>query len=108
MESVMGLVKTELFSVNTLQRNLVWFRNIIWPDELQKNKIPTCVIVSSEDHIVPSKEIIRSINQHNDENPNDSYIEVHEIKGSDHGGIVFEESYRERAALIIQNSIQNY
>ena len=104
----MGLVKTELFSVNTLQRNLVWFRNIIWPNELQMHKINTCVIVSSEDHIVPSKEIIRSINQHNDENPNESFIEIHEIQGSDHGGIVFDEKYRELCASIIQNSIQNY
>jgi len=103
----MGLVKTEMFSVNTLQRNLVWFRNIIWPHELQKQNIKTCVIVSSDDHIVPSKEIIRSINQHNAENPSDTCIQIHELNNADHGDMVFDKAFREQTSDIIKDFIKN-
>lgn len=106
IKSVMGLVKTETFSVNTLQRNLVWFRNIIWPHELQKQNIKTCVIVSSDDHIVPSKEIVRSIEQHNTENPNDTCIQIHQLDNADHGGMVFDEALREQTTDIIKKFIK--
>jgi pimeloyl-ACP methyl ester carboxylesterase len=106
IKSLMGLVKTELFSVNTLQRNLVWFRNIIWPHELQERNIRTCIIVSSDDHIVPSKEVLASINQHNSENPSSDLIEIHELASADHGGLVFDENFREETATIIKNVIQ--
>jgi len=107
MKSLITLVKTEVFSVNTLQRNVVWFRNIIWPHELQKQKIKSCIIVSSDDNIVPSKEIVRSINQHNLEN-DDSCIQIHQLNNADHGDMVFNEGFREQTTDIIKEVILFY
>ena len=59
--SVISLIKTELFSVHALQRPYVWFRNILFPKEMDAKDFDTHIVVSSKDPIVPSTEIYEQI-----------------------------------------------
>lgn len=106
LSSVVGLVKTELFTVNTLQRRLVWSRNILFPSEIQAAKVSTAVIVSTIDKIVPSSEVVRQINEHNRDFGADSDIRIYELEGSEHGGCVFETGFRDIVLDIIKKELK--
>lgn len=108
MENIASLVKTELFVVHTLQRPLVWFRNALWPRELQEANIKSLVIVSSDDHIVPSEAVERHINEHIQKQSDvgeASCMSIQSLAGSDHGGLVFNEAYRKEAIQMIGDII---
>ena len=47
-------VGRELYIAYTLSRRFYWQANILWPEDLQ---CPTTVVLSSEDHIVPSHSV---------------------------------------------------
>jgi len=55
-------VGQELYIAHTLSRNFHWQDNIVWPEALS---CPTTVVLSSEDHIVPSHTINRYLRSWN-------------------------------------------
>jgi pimeloyl-ACP methyl ester carboxylesterase len=52
-------VGQELFISYTLSRRFYWQANILWPEEIMN--VPTTVVLSQNDHIVPSKAVKRHL-----------------------------------------------
>jgi len=108
VSSLVSLVKTELFVVNTLQRHLVWFRNLLLASDLQDLGVHSMVVVSENDHIVPSDEVLAHVEGHNQECASrgvESVISATKLRGVDHGGLVFDERYRTEVLGIIAGAV---
>lgn len=109
VSSVVSLVKTELFVVYALQRPLAWFRNSLFASELELTGINSLAIVSTNDHIVPHGEVVRHIREHRSsisaEAGAESCVDVKQLMGADHGGLVFEECFRIQALDLIRETI---
>lgn len=109
VSSVVSLVKTELFAVNALQRPLAWFRNSLFAPELERTGIESLAVVSTNDHIVPHAEVVRHISEHRSSVSaaagGESCVNVKQLQGADHGGLVFEESFRCTALDLIRETI---
>jgi hypothetical protein len=52
-------VGQELFISYTLSRHFNWQANILWPEQI--SQVPTTVVLSSNDHIVPSRAVQRHL-----------------------------------------------
>jgi hypothetical protein len=108
VSSLVSLVKTELFVVNTLQRHLVWFRNLLLASDLQDIGVSSMVVVSEQDHIVPSSEVLAHIESHNQDCAKEganSLISGHSLLGADHGGLVFDETHRTEVLALITRAL---
>ena len=114
--NILGIVKTELFSVHAVQRHLVWSRNVLWAHELQDLGVETLVIVSDKDDVVPSMEVMQHITDHNtalNEKKIQSKVRVESLVDAGHGDLVFDEAYRAAALekifdmTLLCNSRQN-
>jgi len=109
MRALVTLVKTELFVVNALQRPLIWHRNQIWCRDLQAMGIPSLVVVSSSDHIVPHAAVLEHVTDHEREcaeRGETSIVRAKCLDGADHGGLVFEERFRSYAVELIAQTVQ--
>ena len=107
--SLVTLVKTELFVVNTLQRHLVWHRNELFASTLQDKGIPALVVVSSSDHIVPAVAVLGHVQAHEQAcaaGGRPSLVRAAMLDGSDHGGMVFEEKFREQTLALIKKELE--
>jgi len=101
---IVSLVQTELCSVNTIARNVVWARNILWPAEIENTDIDTLVLCSTEDHIVPSLAIVDQMANHIasiEKSGLKSNIQQKTLVGADHGGLVFDSLIQKQALEII-------
>ena len=115
VEDIFGIVKTELFAANAVQRHFNWARNILWAHELQEREVETLILVSGGDKVVPSLEVARHIEDHNVQMQSEgkrSYVDSEVFDDAGHGGLVFEEGYRSRAlksiGLIVEKSHVNW
>ena len=52
-------VGQELFISYTLSRHFNWQANILWPEQI--SQVPSTVVLSSNDHIVPSRAVQRHL-----------------------------------------------
>jgi hypothetical protein len=106
--SLVSLVKTELFVVNALQRPLVWFRNTLFAENLQDAGIPSLVVVSDKDHIVPHRAVFEHVTAHEKgciDRGEKPLVHVESLADSDHGGLVFDESQRTRALQMLEGAL---
>jgi len=106
--SLVSLVKTELFVVNALQRPLVWFRNTLFAENLQDAGIPSLVVVSDKDHIVPHRAVFVHVTAHEKgciDRGEKPLVHVESLADSDHGGLVFDESQRTRALQMLEGAL---
>jgi pimeloyl-ACP methyl ester carboxylesterase len=115
VEDIFGIVKTELFAANAVQRHFNWARNILWAHELQEKEVECLVLVSGGDKVVPSIEVVRHIEEHNRymaSSGQKSFIDSEVFDDAGHGGLVFEEGYRSRAlrsiGIVVEKSHQNW
>ena len=115
VEDIFGIVKTELFAANAVQRHFNWARNILWAHELQERKVESLILVSGSDKVVPSLEVARHVDDHNilmQSEGKRSYVDSEIFDDAGHGGLVFEEGYRSRAlksiGLIVEKSHVNW
>ena len=109
VEDIFGIVKTELFAANAVQRHFNWARNILWAHELQEMKVETLVLVSGADKVVPSLEVQRHIEEFNvgmQSKGERSYVGSEVFETAGHGGLVFEEGYRSRALQSIGSVVE--
>jgi pimeloyl-ACP methyl ester carboxylesterase len=115
VEDIFGIVKTELFAANAVQRHFNWARNILWAHELQEKEVECLVLVSGGDKVVPSLEVVRHIEEHNRfmaSSGQKSYVDSEVFDEAGHGGLVFEEGYRSRAlksiGIVVEKSHENW
>ena len=109
VEDIFGIVKTELFAANAVQRHFNWARNILWAHELQEIKVESLVLVSGADKVVPSLEVQRHIEEFNvdmQSRGERSYVGSEVFESAGHGGLVFEEGYRSRALQSIGQVVE--
>ena len=115
VEDIFGIVKTELFAANAVQRHFFWARNILWAHELQDKQVESLVLLSGSDKVVPSLEVERHIQEHNlnlEESGQRSCVDSVIFEAAGHGSLVFEEGFRSKAlesiGVIIEKSHANW
>ncbi len=64
LDDIYPLVKTELFGVHAIQRSNYWFRNVLFPKELEAKDFNSYIVVSEDDKIVPSLSVERELRAH--------------------------------------------
>lgn len=91
-----GIVKTELFAANAVQRQLSWSRNVLWAHELQERDTGALVIVSNKDKVVPSAAVARHIEKHRAQlmPGTKCLVDVECLPDGEHGSLVFNEPTR--------------
>jgi pimeloyl-ACP methyl ester carboxylesterase len=115
VEDIFGIVKTELFAANAVQRHFYWSRNILWAHDLQDKQVESIVLLSGSDRVVPSLEVARHIQEHNldlERSGQQSCIDSEIFETAGHGSLVFEEEFRAKAlksiGVIIEKSHANW
>lgn len=115
VEDIFGIVKTELFAANAVQRHFYWARNILWAHELQDKEVESLVLLSGSDKVVPSLEVERHIKEHNlslEKSGQKSRVDSVVFESAGHGSLVFEEGFRSKAlesiGVIIEKSHANW
>lgn len=115
VDDIFGIVKTELFAANAVQRHFNWARNILWAHELQERKVESLILVSGADKVVPSLEVHRHVEEFNVDMQSKgqrSYVASEVFEETGHGGVVFEEGFRSRAlaaiSLVVERSHDNW
>mmetsp|Transcript_19248 Transcript_19248/g.18587 ORF Transcript_19248/g.18587 Transcript_19248/m.18587 type:complete len:626 (-) Transcript_19248:185-2062(-) len=106
---VMGIVKTELFAAHAVQRHFNWAKNILWAEEIQALKVETLVVCSAADKVVPSKEVIKHVEDFNiDMNSKgvSSFVSSEMFEEAGHGDLVFDEMFRDKALASIQQVVE--
>jgi len=131
LQGVSNLAGTELHTNMAMFRHFPWATIELWPSDLEKNSICTKILVSEHDEIVPSKEVVELVANHNtkrkiSKSDNGSYdwseflktschvlqeeiVQAECLKGASHGDMIFGETYRAKAvtevvSMIKQNS----
>jgi pimeloyl-ACP methyl ester carboxylesterase len=104
---LMGLIKSEVFTNHALQRPYFWFRNILFPHEMEKKPFPTVICVSELDPIVPSAAVQEQLLNHRKslkENGLGSKVEIKVLPGATHGSFVFERDYQRSVLDLIEET----
>ena len=91
-----GIVKTELFAANAVQRQLSWSRNVLWAQEIQERGSGALVVVSNKDKVVPSAAVAQHIEKHRAQlTPGTKcLVNVECLPDGEHGSLVFNEQTR--------------
>jgi hypothetical protein len=109
ISDVMGIVKTELFAAHAVQRHFNWAKNILWAEEIQALKVETLVLCSAADKVVPSKEVIKHVEDFNVKMSSkgvSSFISSEMFEAAGHGDLVFDQVFRNRALASIQQVVE--
>ena len=69
-------------------RQFSWATNALWPDDLEKNSIPSKIILSGRDEIVPVKEVQALFEN------SSSFLDTHTFEGASHGDLFMDEDMR--------------
>ena len=98
---ISDLVGSELFLNHALRRHFWWYRNIIWAQDMHREGIPSSVIVSEKDEIVPSAEVALHIERFNEEMKGDSLVSYYMIQNGTHGDMLFDDSIQEEVLSVL-------
>lgn len=98
---ISDLVGSELYLNHALRRHFWWYRNIIWAQDMHNEGIPSTVIVSEKDEIVPSAEVAQHIERFNAEMKGDSLVKHHIIINGTHGDMLFDMAIQEDVFRIV-------
>ena len=110
-QDVLGIVKTELFTANAIQRQLNWFRNVLWAHEVQERGVNAYVVVSDKDKIVPSLAVVQHISKHKQDMTAQkitNLLEVELLLDAGHGDLVFNKEKRNYIISKIQDMIEKW
>jgi len=97
----LGIVKSEVFAVNAVQRRISWHRNLLFANELESShrKIPSLLVVSENDKVVPSLAVEHHIHEHQSlmrtTSDTSSCVDVAVLKSAEHGSLVFDAIVRD-------------
>lgn len=101
---------------NAMLRHFWWTTNALWPEDLEKNNIPTSVIVSENDEIVPSAEVEELFANYKKEKENiknekllsfisnmekKNLIRANMLYGANHGEFVFNDALRTKVVRTV-------
>ena len=107
----LGIVKSEMFAVHAVQRQLAWHRNVLFANELQKSNIASYIIVSANDKVVPSLAVEEHIMEHQAlmrTTPDASCVDVKVLPFAEHGSLVFDAAVRESVVEQIANAVERW
>ena len=110
-QDVLGIVKTELFTANAIQRQLNWFRNVLWAHEVQERGVNAYVVVSEKDKIVPSLAVVQHISKHKQDmvaQKITNLLEVECLPEAGHGDLVFNKETRNYIISKIQDVVEKW
>lgn len=111
--SFINMAGTEMHTNNAMLRHFWWATNALWPADLEAKSIPTSVMVSEHDEIVPSAEIQQlfsnykgkqELSTQNSKNrfslfskiENKMLLRSNMLHGAHHGEFVFDEALRNK------------
>ncbi len=88
-ESLINLAGTEMHTNYSMLRQFSWATNSLWPEDLEVLNVPSAVILSENDDIVPVKDVERLISR--SQSP---LITTHTFQEANHGEMMFDETLR--------------
>ena len=87
---------------NAMLRQFSWSVNALWPEDLKKNNIPTQIILTEKDEIVPIKSVQDLFSSYNGKlNKLEQCAKVTLFENACHGQMFFEESLRKETVGMI-------
>uniref|UniRef100_A0A7R9U1V0 AB hydrolase-1 domain-containing protein n=1 Tax=Pinguiococcus pyrenoidosus TaxID=172671 RepID=A0A7R9U1V0_9STRA len=99
-KGVADLVATELFAAHACLRGFWWGSSAIWAQDLQRLEIPTRVILSEDDRIVPSAAVAEHIERHESRvGKSNSFVGARVIEKCGHGDWLFEKEVNREIVL---------
>jgi pimeloyl-ACP methyl ester carboxylesterase len=126
IEGLMNLAGTEMHTNNAMLRQFSWNANALWPEDLEAQGIPSCILLSEEDAIVPSTEVNELISSFNskrgnqdkfpsfenfvpghDDSRDGMFVRSHIVKGVAHGQLLFDGTHRHKVLNVISAMLEN-
>lgn len=115
--TLINLAGTEMHTNNAMLRHFWWATNALWPGDLDRNKIPTAVLVSEKDEIVPSADVEQIFSHYGNEKAKEEsnvnrwknifsnsnsgkndgvMLKAKMLRGASHGEFAFDEIHRKK------------
>lgn len=91
-------LRSELFFSNHMRRHFVWFKNVLFFDDIPTHQ-PTLILLSEHDDIMPVKEILETYEAH-PERQSLKHISFVKLPKTKHGAFLF-ESTREQVVSAV-------
>ena len=92
---------------NAMLRQFSWASNSLFPEDLKKNDIPSTIVLTEKDEIVPTLAVEELFSQFNSKNrKTEQSAEVTIFKGVGHGEMFFDESLRKDTVNLILNLME--
>jgi len=101
---ISDLVGSELFLNHALRRHFWWYRNIIWAQDMHDEGIPSMVIVSENDEIVPSAEVAQHIQDFDRRMEGRSLVKHVTIEDGSHGDMLFDDEVQDRVLALVSQT----
>jgi len=98
---ISDLVGSELFLNHALRRHFWWYRNIVWAQDMHDQGIPSMVIVSENDEIVPSAEVAQHVEAFDRKMGGASLVKHTMIEGGSHGDMLFDDDVQDRVLDLV-------
>ena len=97
MISLINLAGTEMHTNYSMLRQFSWATNSLWPEDLVNRNIPTSIIMSEVDDIVPVQGVEQLFQR-----AVSALIDVHVFDNANHGDMLFDEEMRAVTVEIIR------
>ena len=78
-------------------RKFSWATNALWPEDLMKHKIPSAIILSGNDEIVPVRDVEELFRKSSE------FLDMHTFHGASHGDVFTNDELRAVAVAKIIN-----
>uniref|UniRef100_A0A7S3V438 AB hydrolase-1 domain-containing protein n=1 Tax=Chaetoceros debilis TaxID=122233 RepID=A0A7S3V438_9STRA len=95
--SLINLAGTEMHTNYSMLRQFSWATNSLWPEDLVNRNIPTSIIMSEVDDIVPVQDVEQLFQR-----ADSALIDVHVFDNANHGDMLFDEEMRAVTVEIIR------
>jgi len=69
-------------------RKFSWATNALWPEDLMKHNIPSAIILSGNDEIVPVKDVAELFRKRSE------FLDMHTFDGASHGDVFTNDELR--------------
>jgi len=109
--ALVNLAGTEMHTNNAMLRHFWWATNVLWPQDLRKNNVSACVLLSGNDDIVPSHDVAELFSLYKNEKSNtdgndelngfSTFIKSHIMDDAAHGEFVFDEAQKKKVIRTI-------
>lgn len=121
--SIINLAGSEMHTNNAMLRHFWWSSNEIWPQDLERNKIPAKILLSEHDDIVPSEKIKKLVDRYNAKKVGRSldgifmngmdnlesatfFVESEILEGAVHGSCALDEAHRKKTVSTILDMLK--